>query len=549
MEPTDSSPRMFGLAKRYLRAYEGADFLAKAKASYTLYLAIALLAADIVPFVLMLFKGLVVAEALFRLVAVAAIFASIALLRSGRARLASDFLVIVTVAVLWGFMYMRPFQHYYELYALAFLLEVTVLMSCLVGMNRALPAYIAGLSYAAILAFYFIRTRAHGLAGEGPKEIESLFFIAMFLGLSGFLGGSMMALVDTFTGIARAEMEKNRSRIEAMGAVIASAREGMAVGDRLLSFVDENGERVRVSERELSSLVEDFARLSQGMDTARQGNLEIAGFVDRVRDQTRSHSEAIHETSAAIEQINATIDSASSGTADKRERIGELRKLTDQGEADMELALAAILKIANSSAAITEVGKIIQKISSQTNLLAMNASIEAAHAGEFGAGFAVVADEIRTLAGQTGINAKEITRTLKEISVEIQHAREVNQKASDGFRVIKSGVGTVNEAMDGVFNALIEIRTGIGEITQAAVGVRDASLDIETAVQAIAERSGGGVTELGSLGDALREHSKAVQSLLASFAGMAEGMKDLKGLGEENLKRIAAVEGAVEAMG
>jgi methyl-accepting chemotaxis protein len=540
---TESSARSF-----FLGAYASADFIVKAKARYTILLAVALLGVDILPFLVMVFTGFSASEAIFRAVALSAVIASLWLLRAGKSRAAADALAIITLVLLSVFMFIRPYHNYLQLYSLAFMLESLVLMSCLIGHRKALPAVTAGLAFAAVVAFFFGRVKVLGNAEDFAKSGEALAFIALFLAFSGYIGGSLMSLVDKFTGIAMAEMAKNRARIEAMSGVISSVRMGMSVGDRLLSFVGQNGASVRASEESLTELKGKFAGLSERMDGARKSEGEIAGFVEQVQGRTLRHSEAIHETSAAIEEINATIDTVNSGLADKRERVDGLKGLASKGAADMETALAAILKIADSSASITEVGKIIQKISSQTNLLAMNASIEAAHAGEYGKGFAVVADEIRNLAEQTGTNAKEITSTLKEISVEIAQAREVNQKAMGGYRALSEGVGSVSEAMEGVFNALGEVREGIGEISQAAVGVRDASLEIEAAVKGIAERSGSNLGEITALGDSLGAYARDIETVLSAFAEMSSGMSDLEKIGKENLTRISAVEEAVASL-
>jgi methyl-accepting chemotaxis protein len=354
--------------------------------------------------------------------------------------------------------------------------------------------------------------------------------------------------MERFTGIARDEMRKNRERIGALGKVLGSVRAGMAVGDRLLSFAGENGQRVRASEEGLGSLKEDFATLSGRMESARGGNEQIAGLVETVRDRTRSHSADLQETSAAIEQINATIDSVSSGADEKRAKMAELQGLTDKGSSDMERALDAIKKIASSSESITQIGRIIEEIASRTNLLAMNANIEAAHAGQYGRGFGVVANEIRGLAERSSANASEITKTLRDISVEIEEARSIYQKASDGFRVIKTEVGSVGQAMDGVFNALSEVRGGVAEITKAVLGIRESSSEIETAVKGISERSGAGVQELAALGAALRSHVQSIDGALTAFAELSSGMGDLETIGRENRGQIAGVEAALREM-
>jgi|GEM_PF-3015464 len=536
------------LVGRYTGAYAESDFLTKAKARYTLFLAFLLIAIDIVPFLAMIATGFKALEAAFRLGALAAVAVSLILLRRGKAQAAVGLLLPLTAVLIWVFLYIRPFLHYYELFAIGFLLESTVLMACLVGRSRALPPIMAAASFGGVLLFFFVKTRPHLAAEAGSKAGESLFFIAIFFALSGFLGYSLMRLMERFTGIARDEMRKNRERIGALGEVLGSVRAGMAVGDRLLSFAGENGQRVRASEGGLGDLKRDFSSLSSRMDLARDGNEAIAGLVDTVRDRTRRHSADLQETSAAIEEINATIDAVSAGADDKRARMAGLQGMTDRGAADMERALGAIKKIASSSESITKIGQIIEEIASRTNLLAMNANIEAAHAGQFGRGFAVVANEIRGLAERSSANAAEITKTLKEIAVEIEQARSVYQKASDGFRVIKTEVGSVGEAMEGVFNALSEVRGGVSEITKAVIGIRESSNEIDGAVQGISERSGAGVKELSALGAALRAHVESIDRALAAFAELSSGMAGLETMGRENREQIAGVEAALQGM-
>ena len=208
------------LKSYFLSAYDDQDFMIKAKAIYTFYLALALLAAAVVPFALMFFSGFAPAEAAFRIVALVCVIIALALLRAGKSRAAANFLVGVSEALLCVFLYLRAFQHYYELYALAFLLEATILMACLVGRSRRLPVIIASVSYALVLAFYFVRTARLMPAGDQPKAIESLFFIALFLGLSGFVGTLLMRMIENFTGIAMRESERNKARVAAMGAVV-----------------------------------------------------------------------------------------------------------------------------------------------------------------------------------------------------------------------------------------------------------------------------------------------------------------------------------------
>jgi methyl-accepting chemotaxis protein len=546
--PTGTQASFLASAKaRYLGRYADADILVRSKAAYTLYFSFALVVADLVPLALMALKGFDAVETAFRLAGLLGIVLTLAFLKTGRQRAAADLLVATAVVTLATLVYLRPYLHYNELYTLAFLLEFAILLACLVGLSRRLPWIVAGLSFLLEIAFYLLRTLPRG-GPESAAALQSLFFIATFFVLSGLLGQLLMRSVDDFVRIAREEAAKNRARIEELGEVVRSVREGMAIGDRLLGFTGDSRGLVADAGGKLSALQADFSRLSKRMAAASEGNAGIEALGRAVLDRTRGHAADILQTTAAIEEINATIDSVSAGSDEKRARLEALRKVTGAGTEEMDRALASIAKIAESSKAITEIGRMIQKISSQTNLLAMNANIEAAHAGEYGRGFAVVANEIRALAEQTSRNASEISRTLKDISADIAQAGEVNKRASDSFRHISSEVVSVDEGMGGLFNALSEIRSGVGEITQAIVGIKDASVGIEEAVRGISERSGASVGELSALEAALRDHAAAIDLVLASFRRITEGIVDMEGIGRRNVDQIAKVSESIERL-
>ncbi|MCR5699780.1 MAG: 4Fe-4S binding protein [Treponemataceae bacterium] len=151
---------------------------------------------------------------------------------------------------------------------------------------------------------------------------------------------------------------------------------------------------------------------------------------------TRTMSDYVTTSSAAIEEMIANINSITNMLNTNAEAVQNLDNATSSGQEQIQNIAHLVSSIEKSSDGLTEMSSVIQQIASQTNLLAMNAAIEAAHAGESGQGFAVVADEIRKLAEGSGKEAKKISVVLKEVKALIDNTFKVTVSAQKDFEQV-----------------------------------------------------------------------------------------------------------------
>ncbi len=212
---------------------------------------------------------------------------------------------------------------------------------------------------------------------------------------------------------------------------------------------------------------------------------QTRGNVSSLTNVTTKMIQNVSDSSSSIEQILKNIASINTIIENNFTIVNNLEDATNIGRTNLQEVTALVGDIEKESKQLVEMSKVIGQISSQTNLLAMNAAIEAAHAGDFGAGFSVVADEIRKLAEDSGRQAKQIGEVLKSIKQMVDNAYAKAGTVQTEFDSVVSLAGQVKNQELQVKNSMDEQNAGNSLLLSCIAQMRDGTHAVEDAAHAL----------------------------------------------------------------
>ena len=310
------------------------------------------------------------------------------------------------------------------------------------------------------------------------------------------------------------------------------------VGSDLASNMTETAAAVNEitsSIRNIKGLaINQSASVSETNATMKQLTENINSLGAHVEKQSNNVSQA----SAAIEEMVANIRMVTETLIKNSANVDTLRDASEVGRNGIEEVAGDIQEIARESEGLSEINSVMENIASQTNLLSMNAAIEAAHAGDAGRGFAVVADEIRKLAESSGVQSKTISLVLKKIKTSIDKITMSTGNVLKEFEAIDSGVKTVAEQEDSIRNAMKEQETGSRQILEVVGNVTGITGQVKNGSQEMLAGAKEVILESNNLEGMTQEISSGMNEMAAGAEQISTAVNHVNDISAKNNEGI-----------
>jgi len=237
----------------------------------------------------------------------------------------------------------------------------------------------------------------------------------------------------------------------------------------------------------LDSMKTLMVKQENGAEEAGRAVEDIKTNIDNLNKMIEKQTESVNMSSSAIEEMTANIHSVTQTLVENSKNVVVLTEASENGKSGLQLVAQEIQEIAHDSEGLLEINSVMHNIAAQTNLLSMNAAIEAAHAGEAGRGFAVVAGEIRKLAESSSQQSKTTAAMLKKIKASIDNITKSSNDVLARFGAIDSSVKTVSVHEQNILNAMEEQETGGKQILESISRLRDITSSVKKGSAHMAE--------------------------------------------------------------
>lgn len=538
----------FNLINRVLAPYEHSSLLVKSKTRMLAWTAVFLGILAVITGAVMILTGAIVAGAtglVYGLLAAGSLY----LLRREEPTVASAIIIYGLWAILFVAIKFDAYQNVYETYVWGTIGGVMLIVTALLSTSMYMALITGTLNVAGILTLYFVDAFPADGKVITTLAVQNLFMTILLTGIGTVFAALITRSQKSLIGTIEAQMERSRNEYSLLSSAISTCQRS---ADEIAKDMSRGATNTREAIVDVSGrvdqIVEGMEELSRALDSSSKENSIAVQRQLAMQETLQAYTLQVGNASSAIEEMASAVGNMGTQASQKGEAVQRMAQFASTGEAKLAEIRISIEQVQNLAARMIEKSAFIEDVAERTNLLGLNASIEAAHAGVHGRGFAVVAGQIRNLSHEAANSSRVISTALKETQEAIIKVAEQNQDILSFFQNVGGEIQGLADMIHELLLSVREVSSGSNDVMQAVETVAALTRNTEQTVQesrTSIEKSSAGISSILSIAERVLNETA---EMAKRFDVVQDISKKLQTLGDVNRKTIDTMRDEVLGM-